>query len=142
MLEVEGLHTVYYAGHDTVPAVRGIDLHVRAGSATALVGESGSGKSTAALSIMRLVNKPVGEVVKGVVRLDGRDLMKLNGGDMRKVLRHEIGYVPQDPTTALDPLYTVRTQIAEAHPGGSRADVNRDIVALLERLGVRDAARG
>ena len=58
MLEVEGLHTVYYAGHDTVPAVRGIDLHVKAGSATALVGESGSGKSTAALSIMRLVNKP------------------------------------------------------------------------------------
>ena len=74
------------------------------------------------------------------MRLDGRDLMKLNGGDMRKVLRHEIGYVPQDPTTALDPLYTVRTQIAEAHPGGSRGDVNRDIVALLERLGVLDAA--
>ncbi len=140
MLEVEGLHTVYYAGHDTVPAVRGIDLHVKAGSATALVGESGSGKSTAALSIMRLVNKPVGEVIKGAVRLDGRDLMKLGGGDMRKVLRHEIGYVPQDPTTALDPLYTVRTQIAEAHPGGSRGDVNRDIVALLERLGVLDAA--
>ena len=141
MLDVEGLHTVYYAGHDTVPAVRGIDLHVRAGSATALVGESGSGKSTAALSIMRLVNKPVGEVVKGAVRLDGRDLMQLDGGDMRKVLRRQIGYVPQDPTTALDPLFTVRTQIAEAHPGGSRADVNRDIVALLERLGVADADR-
>ena len=66
--------------------------------------------------------------------------MKLDGGDMRKVLRHEIGYIPQDPTTALDPLYTVRTQIAEAHPGGSRADVDRDIIALLERLGVLDAA--
>ena len=139
MLDVEGL-TVYYAGHDTVPAVRGIDLHVKAGSATALVGESGSGKSTAALSIMRLVNKPVGEIVDGVVRLDGRDLMKLSGGDMRRVLRQQIGYVPQDPSTALDPLYTVRTQIAEAHPGGSRGDVNRDIVALLERLGVLDAA--
>ena len=141
MLDVEGLHTVYYAGHDTVPAVRGIDLHVRAGSATALVGESGSGKSTAALSIMRLVNKPVGEIIKGAVRLDGRDLMKLDGGEMRRVLRHEIGYVPQDPTTALDPLFTVRRQIAEAHPGGSRADVDRDIVALLERLGVLDAKR-
>ena len=74
------------------------------------------------------------------IRLDGRDLMKLDAGDMRKVLRHEIGYVPQDPTTALDPLFTVRTQIAEAHPGGSRGDVDRDIIALLERLGVRDAA--
>ena len=121
--------------------MRGADLHVRAGSATALVGESGSGKSTAALSVMRLVHKPVGEVVKGVINLDGRDLMKLNAGDMRKVLRYEIGYVPQDPTTALDPLFTVRTQISEAHPGGSRSDVTRDIIALLERLGVRDADR-
>jgi oligopeptide/dipeptide ABC transporter ATP-binding protein len=141
VLEIEGLHTVYYAGRDTVPAVRGIDLQVGVGSATALVGESGSGKSTAALSVMRLVNKPVGEVVKGAVRLDGRDLMQLDSGEMRRVLRHEIGYVPQDPTTALDPLYTVRTQIAEAHPGGSRREVNADIVALLERLGVADAAK-
>src|SRR5215211_7900069 len=141
VLDVEGLHTVYYAGHDTVPAVRGIDLHVRAGSATALVGESGSGKSTAALSVMRLVNKPVGEVVRGAVRLDGRDLMKLDGGEMRRVLRHEIGYVPQDPTTALDPLFTVRTQIAEACPGRSRAETDDLIVEVLERLGVLDARR-
>jgi peptide/nickel transport system ATP-binding protein len=141
VLEVEGLHTIYYAGHDSVPAVRGIDMKVDAGSATALVGESGSGKSTAALSIMRLINKPIGDVVGGVVRLGGRDLMKLRRGDMRNVLRHEIGYVPQDPTTALDPLFTVRTQIAETHPGGSRQIVDRDIISLLERLGVIDAAK-
>src|SRR5215217_2220357 len=60
---------------------------------------------------------------------------------MRKVLRNDIGYVPQDPTTALDPLFTVRSQIAEAHPGGPRATVNQDIVQLLERLGVLDAER-
>ena len=141
MLDVEDLHTVYFAGNAAVPAVRGIDLTVKAGGATALVGESGSGKSTAALSIMRLVNKPIGEVVLGSVRLDGRDLMKLSSADMRNVLRHDIGYIPQDPTTALDPLYTVRTQIAEAHPGGSRAAVDKDIVQLLERLGVVDAER-
>ncbi|MFV0309791.1 MAG: ABC transporter ATP-binding protein, partial [Desertimonas sp.] len=140
MLQVEGLHTVYYAGHQPVPAVRGIDLAVRAGSATALVGESGSGKSTAALSIMRLISPPIGDVAAGRVLLDGRDLTTLDAGAMRQVLRHEIGYVPQDPTTALDPLYTVRTQIAEAHSGGSRHDVDRDIIALLDRLGVRDAA--
>jgi oligopeptide/dipeptide ABC transporter ATP-binding protein len=141
VLDVQGLQTIYYAGHDAVPAVRGINIKVDAGSATALVGESGSGKSTAALSIMRLINKPVGEVVRGSINLGGRDLMKLSAGDMRKVLRHEIGYVPQDPTTALDPLYTVRKQIAEAHPGGTRVDVDRDIVALLERLGVIDAKK-
>jgi oligopeptide/dipeptide ABC transporter ATP-binding protein len=139
MLEVNGLHVAYYAGASHVPAVRGIDLHVKAGSATALVGESGSGKSTAALSVMRLIKRPVGTITGGEVKLNGRDLLKLDAREMRRVLRHEIGYVPQDPTTALDPLYTVRTQIAETHPGGRRGDVDRGIVALLERLGVSDA---
>jgi len=141
VLDVQDLRTVYYAGHARVPAVRGIDLSVKAGSATALVGESGSGKSTAALSIMRLVNRPIGDVVGGKINLDGRDLLKLKAKDMRKVLRNDIGYVPQDPTTSLDPLFTVRSQIAEAHPGGPRATVNQDIVQLLERLGVLDAER-
>src|SRR4051812_40412042 len=66
MLDVEDLHTVYYqGGQGAVPAVRGVDVFIRGGSATALVGESGSGKTTAALSVMRLIRKPMGEVVRG-----------------------------------------------------------------------------
>lgn len=141
MLAVEDLQTVYYGGGrgDPVPAVRGIDLHIEAGSATALVGESGSGKSTAALSIMRLVRRPIGDVVGGRVRLGDTDLLPLGDKEMRQVLLHQIGYVPQDPTVALDPLYTVRSQIAEVCPDGSRADNERTMVTLLERLGVIDA---
>jgi oligopeptide/dipeptide ABC transporter ATP-binding protein len=139
VLEVEDLETVYYTARGDVPAVRGIDLDVRSGSARALVGESGSGKSTAALSIMRLIHRPIGDVVGGRVRLDGRDLLGLRAREMRKVLRHDIGYVPQDPVTALDPLFTVRTQIAEASPRKSRRELDESIVALLERLGVLDA---
>jgi oligopeptide/dipeptide ABC transporter ATP-binding protein len=141
VLAVEDLQTVYYGGGrgDPVPAVRGIDLRIDAGSATALVGESGSGKSTAALSIMRLIRKPLGEVIGGRVRLGDKDLLTLGNDEMRQVLLHEIGYVPQDPTVALDPLYTVRSQIAETCPPGSREDNDRLMVALLERLGVVDA---
>lgn len=141
MLAVEDLHTVYYGGGrgEPVPAVRGVDLHIDAGSATALVGESGSGKSTAALSIMRLIRKPLGDVVGGRIRLGEKDLLMLSNQEMRRVLLEEIGYVPQDPTVALDPLYTVRSQIAEACPPGAREDNDRLIVALLERLGVIDA---
>ena len=142
MLDVQDLRTVYYSGgHDPVPAVRGIDLHIEAGSATALVGESGSGKSTAALSIMRLVRRPIGDVVGGRVRLGDKELLELSNGEMRQVLLHEIGYVPQDPTVALDPLYTVRSQIAEVCPPAARAETDRLMVSLLERLGVIDAAR-
>ena len=143
MLAVEDLRTVYYGGGrgDPVPAVRGIDLHVEAGSATALVGESGSGKSTAALSIMRLIRKPIGDVVGGTVRLGDKELLSLGNSEMRQVLLHEIGYVPQDPTVALDPLYTVRAQIAEVCASASRGETDRLMIGLLERLGVVDAER-
>jgi oligopeptide/dipeptide ABC transporter ATP-binding protein len=141
VLAVDDLHTVYYGGGrgDPVSAVRGIELHVEKGSATALVGESGSGKSTAALSIMRLVRKPIGDVVGGTINLGGKELLSLNSRDMRQVLLHEIGYVPQDPTVALDPLYTVRTQIGEVCPPGNKRETEQQMVELLERLGVIDA---
>jgi oligopeptide/dipeptide ABC transporter ATP-binding protein len=139
MLEVQGLHTDYYTGRGSVQAVRGVDFVVNSGSATALVGESGSGKSTAALSIMRLIHRPLGDITGGRVMLDGRNLLKLRAGEMRDVLRHDIGYIPQDPVTALDPLFTVRTQIAESTAKGSRRQMDASIVALLERLGVLDA---
>jgi oligopeptide/dipeptide ABC transporter ATP-binding protein len=143
VLAVEDLHTVYYGGGrgDPVPAVRGIDLNIEAGSATALVGESGSGKSTAALSIMRLIRRPIGDVVGGSIRLGDKELLSLGNNEMRQVLLHEIGYVPQDPTVALDPLYTVRAQIAEVCPPGRREQNDRLMIALLERLGVVDAER-
>ncbi|MGF1598350.1 MAG: ABC transporter ATP-binding protein [Acidimicrobiales bacterium] len=142
MLEVKDLTTVYYPGRsEPVAAVRGIDLTIAAGSATALVGESGSGKSTAALSIMRLIRRPIGDVVGGSVRLGGRELLSLSQGQMRQVLLHDIGYVPQDPTVALDPLFTVRSQIAEVCPPAPRGETERMMVGLLERLGVIDAER-
>ncbi|MFV0523134.1 MAG: ABC transporter ATP-binding protein [Acidimicrobiales bacterium] len=141
MLEITDLHTVYYTegGHRTLPAVRGINLTIEQGTATALVGESGSGKSTAALSVMRLVRPPVGDVVGGRIALDGTELLDLSASAMRNVLLHDIGYVPQDPTVALDPLFTIRSQIAEVCPPGSAADTDQILVGLLERLGVVDA---
>jgi oligopeptide/dipeptide ABC transporter ATP-binding protein len=140
LLEVSGLETHYFQGRATVPAVRGIDLRIDAGASMALVGESGSGKSTAALSIMRLINPPIGKVTAGSAVLGERDLFRLDRKQMRSVLLHDIGYIPQDPTTALDPLFTIRTQIAEAATGtASRREQDAAIVALLDRLGVNDA---
>lgn len=140
MLTVRGLRTDYFSGTLTVPAVRGVDLSVPPGSALALVGESGSGKSTVALSVMRLIKPPIGQIVGGSAFLGGRDLLAVSARDMRWVLRHEIGYIPQDPTTALDPLFTVRTQIEQSLSGrGSRSDRMARIVSLLDRLGVADA---
>lgn len=140
MLSVKGLWTHYHAAGGNVPAVRGIDLEIGAGTSLALVGESGSGKSTAALSIMRLIRPPIGDVTDGVVELGGRDLLRLRESEMRSVLRHQIGYIPQDPTTALDPLFSIRTQIRQVlNDDGDRKAREELIVNLLDRLGVAKA---
>ncbi|WP_235735608.1 ABC transporter ATP-binding protein [Nocardioides alcanivorans] len=139
LLEIKNLKVDYLSGSDTLPAARGVTFTVPAGTATALVGESGSGKSTIAMAIMRMIRPPVGDIAGGSIKLDGLDLVDLPDRRMREVLQRDIGFVPQDPTTALDPLYRVRTQIAESMPGVARGELNERIADLLASLGIKDA---
>ncbi|WP_134322406.1 ABC transporter ATP-binding protein [Cumulibacter soli] len=140
MLQVTDLEAVYTPGSSRLPVIRGIDITIETGSALAVVGESGSGKSTLALAVMRMIEAPIGEITGGSIKLSGVELRDLTIDEMRDVLHRKIGYIPQDPTTALDPLFTVRTQIAEAMSGDmSRRAVDDQIVQLLEDLGVSPA---
>jgi oligopeptide/dipeptide ABC transporter ATP-binding protein len=113
LLDVDRLTTAFPIEGRLVSAVSGVSFTLDAGETLALVGESGCGKSLTALSILRLVDPP-GRIVGGTVRLDGRDLLTLDERDMRKVRGREIGLVLQEPMTALNPVYTVGRQIAEA----------------------------
>jgi oligopeptide/dipeptide ABC transporter ATP-binding protein len=113
LLEVNRLTTAFPIDGRAVPAVNGVSFAVDAGETLALVGESGCGKSLTALSILRLVDPP-GRVVGGSVRLEGRDLLRLDEREMRAVRGREIGLVLQEPMTALNPVFTVGSQIAEA----------------------------
>jgi oligopeptide/dipeptide ABC transporter ATP-binding protein len=105
-----------------------------------LVGESGSGKSTVALSAMRLIKPPVGRIEAGSIRFNGTELLDLDAKRMRQVLRESIGYIPQDPTAALDPLCTVGRHVDETLtsrvPRGQRRG---EIANLLQSLGVAKA---
>ncbi len=141
MLELKNLHTDYYQAGKVAHAVRGVTISVRPGEAVALVGESGSGKSTVVQSIMRMIRPPVGDIREGTVEVNGVDVTLCGEPEMRGVLRSEIGFIPQDPTTALDPLYTIRSQIREVLPEEDRADADEVIVGLLESLGIVDARR-
>jgi oligopeptide/dipeptide ABC transporter ATP-binding protein len=143
LLEVDTLTTAFPIESRWVAAVNGVSFALEAGETLALVGESGCGKSLTALSILRLVDPP-GRIAGGAVRLDGRDLLTLDERAMRGVRGKEVGLVLQEPMTALNPVFTVGSQIAEAlevHGIARGREARARSIELLEAVRVPDAER-
>ncbi|MBO0777387.1 MAG: ABC transporter ATP-binding protein [Ktedonobacteraceae bacterium] len=139
LLEVQDLKTHFKTKAGWVRAVDGVSFSVRPGEKVAIVGESGCGKSVTALSIMRLVQQPPGEYVGGNIDFDGRDLLELPEGEMRKVRGGQIGMIFQDPMTCLNPTMTVGDQIAEGlliHLKLPAAEARRRARELLGQVGI------
>ena len=149
LLEVIDLQTQFHAGAETARAVDGVSFTVRRGETLAIVGESGSGKSVTALSVMRLIQAPPGEIAGGIVMFRNRsgtwaDLLRLPEPAMRRARGNEIAMIFQEPMSSLNPLLTVGEQIAEVirlHRGAGRAEAARLAVDLLGRVHVPDAQR-
>jgi oligopeptide/dipeptide ABC transporter ATP-binding protein len=142
LLSVEHLTTVFDLAAGPVAAVDDVTFEIRAGETLGLVGESGSGKSVTALSILRLVQPP-GRIAGGALRFKGRDLLALPEGEMRAIRGAEISLVFQEPMTALNPVFTVGDQIAEAllvHHQATRREARARAVELLDAVRVPDAA--
>ncbi|MEO5643257.1 MAG: ABC transporter ATP-binding protein [Bacteroidia bacterium] len=119
LLEVRNLVTEFRTENETVKAVNDISFTIRAGETIGIVGESGSGKSVTALSAMRLIPNPPGEITGGEIlynsREDGQiDLAKLSEKEMRKYRGNEIAMIFQEPMTSLNPVYTCGDQVMEA----------------------------
>lgn len=113
LLDVQHLTTVFHLGGAEQPAVDDVSFRVHRGETLGLVGESGSGKSVTALSLLRLVQFP-GVIRQGRVTFQGLDLLELPERRMREVRGARIGLVFQEPQTALNPVFTVGDQLAEA----------------------------
>ena len=143
LLEIDRLEVSFPApGAAWVPAVRGVSLSIGRGEIVGLVGESGSGKSLTALAALRLL--PPEARVSGSIRLDGVDLLGLSEREMRRVRGGRIAIVFQEPSTALDPVWPIGFQIAEAvraHKPASRREAREEAVRLLERVALPDARR-
>jgi oligopeptide transport system ATP-binding protein len=114
LLEINNLQTVFHTEDGLVKAVNGVSYCMEKGEVLGVVGESGCGKSVHALSIMRLIQIPPGEIVDGEILFDGQDLLTLSEKDLRLVRGGEIAMVFQDPMSSLNPVYTVGFQIVEA----------------------------
>ena len=114
VLEVKNLHTVFYSDKQEVSAVENLSFHIQKKETLGIVGESGSGKSVTALSIMKLIPNPPGEIVGGEIFLNDTDLLKLSNEEMRHIRGNKIAMIFQEPMTSLNPVYTIGNQLTEA----------------------------
>ena len=128
ILEVENLHTVFHTSTGDVAAIEGVSFTVNEGEILGVIGESGSGKSVTSLSIMRLLKKGKTTVRNdSKILFEGKDLLKLNDSEIRKIRGKQISMIFQDPLTSLNPVYTIGKQIEEVlrlHRGLSPKEIN------------------
>ena len=144
LLRVQDLTTTFKIPGGVVRAVDHVSFELRRGETLGIVGESGSGKSMTALSILRLVQPP-GEIHGGPISFNGRsDLLELSERDMRAIRGAEIGFIFQEPMTALNPVFTIGDQIVEAlrvHRKATRSGAKAKAIELLEAVRIPDPAR-
>lgn len=138
VLEIERLSTHFEVANGPVKAVDDNSLTLHEGEILGVVGESGSGKSTLLRSVMGLIEDP-GRIVAGSVRYRGRDLTEMSEGELRDLRGNEISFVFQEPTSHLNPAYTVGEQIADvlaAHTGMDETERRERVYELLDLLGI------
>ena len=113
LVEIRELETAFDTNAWKFQALRGINLRIDRGERVGLVGESGSGKSVTARSILRLIDEP-GEIEGGSIEFQGENLLTASDGRMREIRGRNITMIFQDPSTSLNPVYSVRNQMVEA----------------------------
>jgi peptide/nickel transport system ATP-binding protein len=142
LLEVEDLSVELQTHRGPAYAVRNISFALERGDALGLVGESGCGKSITVMALMGLL--PENARVTGSIVFDGQQLVGKPERDMCALRGDRMGMIFQEPMTALNPVHSVGRQVAEPlrlHRGMNAADARKEAIALLDRVGIPDAAR-
>ncbi|MBK9573319.1 MAG: ABC transporter ATP-binding protein [Rhodoferax sp.] len=138
LLEIENLSVDFPSQSGVMHAVDGVSLSVEAGDVLGIVGESGSGKSVTMMALMGLVAFP-GVVKADKLRFDGHDLLSLSERERRRLTGKDVAMIFQDPTTSLNPCFTIGFQVAETlklHLGMDRKAAHRRSIELLEQVGI------
>ncbi len=138
LLEIENLSVEFPSHNGTMHAVDGVSLSVDSGDVLGIVGESGSGKSVTMMALMGLVSFP-GVVKADRLRFDGHDLLALSPRERRKLTGKDLSMIFQDPTTSLNPCFTVGFQMAETlklHLGMDKKAARKRSIELLEQVGI------
>ena len=143
LLQVKNLSIRFNTERGRVDAVRDVSFSLQKGETLAIVGESGSGKSVTALSLTRLLPEPPAEFVSGQILWKNQDVLNLTSSQLRGIRGGQIAYIFQEPSTSLNPVFTIRKQIAEAielHRPEIK-EVDAEIVKWLDLVGIVDPAK-
>ncbi|MBU0973402.1 MAG: ABC transporter ATP-binding protein [Proteobacteria bacterium] len=145
ILRVENLVVAFDTDQGCVHAVDDISFSLEQGSVLGIAGESGCGKSVTALSILRLLPKPVSRIVSGKIWFRDQNLLELPIDHLHKIRGKKIAMIFQEPMTALNPVHAVGRQLVEVYqlhfPGMTMGAMERSAVHMLERVGIPDPAR-
>ena len=140
ILSIQNLSTSFSTEEGHVFAVEDVSFDAFKGKTLGIVGESGCGKSVTALSIMRLLPKPAGNIESGKVLLDGQDLVGLPADELYKIRGKRIAMIFQEPMTALNPVHRIGKQLGEVFkihfPAMSKSEMSDESLNLLQRVGI------
>ncbi len=137
LLQVKELRTAFQSDSKPLVAVDGLSFDIKAGECLGIVGESGCGKSVTAMSILRLLPQPAGQILGGEVLFDGKDLLQLPTKELRRIRGGEIAMIFQDPMQALNPVHSVGEQIMEVldlHQNLRGYAAKEESIELLRRV--------
>lgn len=142
-LEVQGLRTYFFTYRGTVKAVDGVTFQIGKRETLGLIGETGSGKSVTALSVMRLIKDP-GRIVGGKVMFEGENILDKDDAFMRGIRGRRIAMMFQEPTTSLNPVFTIGQQITDItrwHLKMTLKNAISDAIKKFETVGLSDVKR-
>jgi len=140
---VRDLKVQFFTYGGVVQALDGVTFQVKKGETLGLVGETGCGKSVTSLAVLRLVPAP-GRIVAGEIKLNGENLLTKTEGEMRNLRGCAVAMIFQDPTSSLNPLFTVGYQTSEPfiyHRNMKKEDAHKAVVELFESMQIPDAER-
>ena len=138
LLEIEDLHVEFPSQGGVLRAVEGVSLSLDEGEVLGIVGESGSGKSVTMLALMGLVAAP-GRVRAKRLAFAGRDLLRAGEKERRAIVGKDVAMIFQEPTTSLNPCFTIGFQLTESlrlHLKLDRREARRRAIELLEQVGI------
>jgi oligopeptide/dipeptide ABC transporter ATP-binding protein len=144
LLSVVDLKAYFHTDEGLARSVDGVSFTVRRGKTLAVVGESGSGKTVTALSVLRLLPMPPGEIVGGQILFEGRDLLTLSPDEMTEIRGGQIAMIFQEPATSLNPVFTIGDQISEAirlHRDVPESRLRETVLAALVQVRMSEPER-